>query len=185
MKPLLALVLLALFTCPIPGHAEPWSESPNCRVAPRGTEGLLPQAKSALGAAGADHRITRSLDRDPGGANYHGPDATIENRQFTAAVDISVRCVDEEGIKELLGRLAQSGFAAWYRKNGKDSWKGNNHIHAVWAAEPLKRQLRGQVASWLAGRTGLVGDAKYSFWQPSEDERAVVKSAYEASKPKQ
>jgi hypothetical protein len=162
-------------------RSDPWLPNPTCAVAPRGTKGLLASAMQALETVGVAHRITRSLDLDSSAANYHGPDVTISDEKFTAAVDISVRCLDEEGIKQLLGRLAVAGFAAWYRANGKDSWKGADHVHAVWAAEPLKRQLRGQVQSWLEGKTGLVGDAQYKFWQPSEDQRLSVKSAYDRS----
>ncbi|HEX2521771.1 MAG TPA: hypothetical protein VHP35_06555, partial [Terriglobia bacterium] len=61
-------------------------------------------------------------------------------------------------------------------------WKGPTHIHAVWAAEPLKPQLRRQIKSWLEGRTGLVRDVKYKYWQPSDQEREKIRTIYEASK---
>lgn len=179
-----SLVLTTLFLLAGSGtnvYGEPWSPSASCAVKPRGIKGLHPDAKAALEKAGADHRITRSLDCDATPANYHGPDTSLGGEQVSSAVDISVRCLDAAAIKQLLGHLAILGFAAWYREDGKDGWKGSNHIHAVWAAGPLKRQLRGQVTSWLAGRTGLIGNATYSFWQASNEQQQAVYSAYEKS----
>lgn len=45
---------------------------------------------------------------------------------------------------------ALQGFAAFYRHEGK--WKGREHIHAIYALLPMKRQLRGQVREFLAMR---------------------------------
>lgn len=177
----LVIPILAVFLA-AQAQAEPWSPSAACAVRPRGTAGLHPDAKAALEQGGVDHRITRSLDHDSSPANYHGPDTTIAGEPVSAAVDISVRCLTEEDIKRLLGKLATLGFAAWYREDGKDGWKGSNHIHAVWAAEPLKRQLRRQVDSWVAGRTGLVGDAPYTFWKPTDEERMAIQQFYDKSK---
>lgn len=163
-------------------EGEPWRARQGCAIAKRSHDGLVPQALEALRTIGADHRITQTINPGTAPANYHGRDQSIGGNDVTVAVDTSVRCLDAESIRRLLSALALTGFAAWYREDGEDGWKGNAHIHAVWAAEPLKRQLRAQVASWLAGRTGLVGDAKYQFWQPSDGERAKVNESYEASK---
>jgi hypothetical protein len=175
----LALLLPVSLAC---AEGEPWRPRQDCAIAKHSPGGLVPQALAALGTIGADHRITQTINASTIASNYHGRDQTIDGKDVTAAVDISVRCLDEASIKRFLSELALSGFAAWYREDGRDSWKGSAHIHAVWAAEPLKRQLRAQITSWLAGRTGLVGDAKYKYWQPSETERARVREAYEASK---
>lgn len=161
---------------------QPWSARADCPIAASGEARLSPQAFSALIAIGVNHRITQTLNSSTAASNYHGPDLTLNGKTYTAAVDLSVRCLDAPSIKKLLSQLADHGFAAWYRENGKDGWKGANHIHAVWAAEPLKPQLRNQVESWLNGRTGLVGNAKYEYWQPSEQERAKVSAQYAASK---
>jgi hypothetical protein len=182
MKTPLLAALALLWSTVVNAQPSPWSPSPMCAVKPRNTEGLIAGARSALESAGVAHRITRTLDLSTSPANYHGADVTLDGKKFTAAVDISCRCLKDDQIQDLLGHLALAGFAAWYRKNGKDSWKGDDHIHAVWAAEPLKPQLRRQIASWLAGRTGLVGDAPYSFWQPTSAQRSAVQSAYEATR---
>lgn len=162
--------------------AERWSPRADCSFVPSGDNRLPPEAQSALVALDIEHRITQTLNNRKTASNYHGPDMTLKGRTYTAAVDLSVRCLDASSIKRLLSQLANHGFAAWYRENGKDGWKGANHIHAVWAAEPLKPQLRDQIKSWLNGRTGLVGNGKYEFWQPSAEELLKVSAQYEASK---
>jgi hypothetical protein len=177
----LAFALLLPFSL---AHAdgEPWNPRRDCAIAKRSQDGLVPQALQALVTIGVEHRITQTINPSSAAANYHGRDLSVDGKDVTAAVDISVRCLDVDAIRRLLSELAANGFAAWYREDGRDGWRGNAHIHAVWAAEPLKRQLRAQVSSWLAGRTGLVGDARYEFWQPTDQLRATVSAKYEASK---
>lgn len=178
---LLAIGLSLAASCVAASEAS-WRPRANCAIAERSHEGLHPKALQALVDIGIDHRITQTINPGLEASNYHGRDQTIDGKDLTAAVDISVRCLDKAAIKQLLSELAGKGLAAWYRENGQDGWKGSPHIHAVLAQEPLKRQLRAQVASWLAGKTGLVGDARYGFWQATDQERHIVSALYEASK---
>jgi hypothetical protein len=92
-----------------------------------------------------------------------------------------VRCLTSRQIQTLLGRLAELGFAAWYRKNGEDGWTGPPHIHAVWAGTRLKPILRQQVESWLDGRNGLGFNQPYRFWQPAASMKEKVRSLYRSS----
>lgn len=159
----------------------PWAPNAACAVAPRGDKGLLPPAMAALKSVDVAHRITRTFDGDVSPSNYHGRDAIISKRDFSAAVDISVKCMSDADIQQLLARLALSGFAAWYRVDGRDGWRrvlGGDHIHAVWAAGPLKSQLRRQVESWFVGKTGLVGNSSYTFWLPTDEQLRAVKTAF-------
>jgi hypothetical protein len=94
---------------------------------------------------------------------------------------MSVRCLSEDQIRRFLSSLANNGFVAWYRKPDTDGWKGPSHIHAVWVSDPLKPRLRGQVGSWLKGHNGLVPNLSYAFWQPAEQEKAMIAKAYDAS----
>jgi len=177
-------LLLAFMTLPgmaTATRAAPWAPTRECDVKPRGDVGLLPAARQALESGGIGHRITRTLDADPSPKNYHGTDVTIDGHAYTSAVDLSVRCMNDDGIRQLLAELARLGFAAWYRQDGKDGWTGANHVHAVWASKPLKHQLQGQVCSWLNGRTGLKGDGVYHFWQPSPEQRAAIKATNQKS----
>jgi hypothetical protein len=78
----------------------------------------------------------------------------------------------------LLNRIAEVGFAGWYRNNGQDGWTGPPHIHAVWAGCPLKTVLRRQVESWIDGRSGLPGNELYRFWQAPMGAREKVQTVY-------
>jgi hypothetical protein len=114
--------------------------------------------------------------------NVHQPDTTVGGKPYTGAVDISVRCLTESQIRAFLNRLADAGFAAWYRKPGQDNWTGPPHIHAVWAGTRLKPVLRQQVESWLNGGNGLFSrDQPYRFWHPSRDAVEKVRALYRAS----
>lgn len=159
----------------------PWGPEVRCTLNPARPKGLHPGALSALEGISLAHRITNSLNTSPKRGNVHNADGTVNGQPYTGAVDISVRCLTEEQIKSLTGRLADSGFAAWYRKPGQDGWNGDPHIHAVWAGCSLKPVLRKQVESWLAGRNGLASDRVYQFWQPSDEMKAKVESLYRAS----
>lgn len=55
-------------------------------------------------------------------------------------------------------------------------------MHAVYAMEPLKLQLQGQVKSWLAGHSGLKGDGVFKCWQSNDAQRQALERFYQASK---
>ena len=179
---LILLVTTTGFSVHAQGTLVPWDPAGRCKGTGKPTAGLLPQARDALQAIRLDHLTTNTLNTSKAKDNYHDVDVTVGGQNYTAAVDLRSTCMTEAEIKQLLATLAASGFAAWYRKNGADDWDSNSHIHAVWAAEPLKPQLRSQVTSWLAGRTGLKGNNRYGFWQPSEEMRRHISQKYEASK---
>lgn len=163
-------------------ESAPWTSRSDCLVSPRGTGGLVPAAQDALVRIGAEHRITQSFNPSSSASNYHGKDQEIDGRPLTSAVDLSVACLGEKEIKQFLSALAEAGFAAWYRQDGVDGWKGAKHVHAVYAAEPLKPHLKSQVQSWLNGRTGLIGNAQYKYWQPSDSQKQAVAKVYQESK---
>ncbi len=163
-------------------NTEPWRSNAKCAIAKRGSDGLVPDALAELQKLGLVHRITQTLNLSTDTQNYHGTDTVVYGKPVTAAVDISVRCLDETEIKDLLSALSSAGFAAWYRKGGSDSWTGATHVHAVWAREPLKQQLRAQVHSWYEGKTGLVGDRPYEFWRASGAQRDRLLEAFESSR---
>jgi hypothetical protein len=124
------------------------------------------------------HRITQGINHSAEIRNVHDTDGTINGAAYTGAVDISVRCLTVSQIKLLLGRLAEAGFAGWYRKDGQDDWTGPPHIHAVWAGCRLKPVLQRQVESWLSGGTGLGSDRTYRFWQASAEMKEFVRALY-------
>src|SRR2546425_8017181 len=161
---------------PVPNF--PWSPNQGCKLNPARPQGLHPEAYAALQSRSIAHRITQGINHSPESRNVHDTDGTMNGVAYTGAVDISVRCLTASQIQSLLGRLAELGFAAWYRKDGQDDWSGPPHIHAVWAGCRLKPILRRQVESWLRGGTGLGSDHPYRFWQPSAEMKEIVRALY-------
>ena len=155
-----------------------WAPNVRCKLNPPRPEGLHPDAYSALRSQVIAHRITQGINHSSDQGNVHNTDGIINGSAYTGAVDISVRCLTGGQIKTLLGHLANLGFAAWRRQEGKDGWTGPPHIHAVWAGCRLKPVLRQQVESWLNGRNGLGSDQPYQFWQPSSEMKDTLRTLY-------
>jgi len=128
------------------------------------------------------HRITQGINHSPGRGNVHDTDGTVKGNSYTGAVDISVRCLTRAQIRTLLARLAEAGFAGWYRKDGQDGWTGPPHIHAIWAGCRLKPVLQQQVEDWLRGGNGLYSNSAYQFWQASAQIKEKVEKLYRAFK---
>jgi hypothetical protein len=163
---------------PASGQNFPWKPNASCKLNPAHPQGLHPDASAALRSHDISHRITQGINHSPDRGNVHDTDVTVAGIPYTAAVDISVRCLTEAQIKELLSDLAGLGFAGWYRRNGRDGWTGPPHIHAVWAGCRLKDFLQYQVESWLDGGNGLGADQPYRFWQPSPLMKDKVRGLY-------
>jgi hypothetical protein len=177
-----AALLISLGLLPVmpslASPADPWAPDTRCKLNPAHSQGLHPDAQSALRSQSITHRITQGINHTVERRNVHDTDGTINGMPYTGAVDISVRCLTSAQIQSLLARLAGMGFAGWYRKDGQDGWTGPPHIHAVWAGCRLKPVLRQQIESWLSGGTGLGSDQPYKFWQPSEPMKEKVRALY-------
>ena len=131
----------------------PWSLDNSCELGNYKVQGIIPAMRDSLTALSLTERLTNSFNPSKASSNYHGVDYTSNGINYSAAIDISVRCLTERQICILLDELSMRGFAGWYRKKGEDGWSGKNHIHAIWVAAPLKRQLAFQVKKWLAGQS--------------------------------
>jgi hypothetical protein len=159
----------------------PWAPEATCKLNPARPDGLHPSAYAALQSMAIAHRITQGINHWRERRNVHDTDVTVNGKAYTAAADISVRCLSEPQIKSLLTVLGNLGFAAWYRKNGVDDWTGPPHIHAVWAGCSLKPVLRWQVESWLEGGNGLGTNRRYQFWQSSPEMKEKVRARYNSA----
>lgn len=156
----------------------PWQASEKCQLNQSQPAGLYPQAAKTLSDLELTPRITQGLNQSISSQNVHGVDDVIDKVPYTAAVDISVKCLvgdQDSKIKDLLRTLAESGFVGWYRQNGRDGWKGPNHVHAIWIKQKLKPSLAKQVNSWLQGKNGLKSNLDYEYWQPTADLKGRVK----------
>ena len=170
----LAVALIALY---------PWGPENRCALNPAHPNGLHPDAYAALQKLALAHRITQGINHSAERGNVHDTDVTVKGIAYTGAVDISVRCLTQAQIKTLLARLAEVGFAGWYRRQGQDGWTGPPHVHAVFAGTALKSILRWQVESWLDGKNGLSSDQPYQFWQPSSETKETVRKLYRSVNP--
>lgn len=121
--------------------------------------GMAPQAFEAfVRACGKTkinpHRIGQTIGEHPLSVGYHKKDGITkwkgEAFEYSAAVDLGTSDLNDYQIKLFLEALAQQGFAAFYRHEGR--WRGNEHIHAIYGLLPMKSQLRGQVKQFLRER---------------------------------
>ena len=143
--------------------------------------GLHPDASDRLRCAGVPaERITQTIGNAVASAGTHGADGTANGLAYSAATDISTRGLSTADIHALLNRLANQGFAAWYRWPGHDGWPSSEapHIHAIYVGCRMKASLRSQVTGWLAGRNGLVSNTVYGFHSWTAAQRALVRAVY-------
>lgn len=146
--------------------------------------GLHPRASDALRAAGVTaDRITQTIGNAAASAGTHAQDGTVDGHAYCAATDLSVRDLSDTQIKNLLARLAQVGFAAWFRFPGHDGWPASEarHIHAVYANAKMKSSLQSQVRSWLVHRNGLVSNTTYTFYTWSAANVTIVRNKFAQS----
>ena len=121
--------------------------------------GMAPQAFKAFVRACAKAgihpwRIGQTIGDHPLSVGYHKKDGVVQWKgdsfDYCAAVDVGTSDLNNYQIKLFLEALAQQGFAAFYRHEGR--WKGREHIHAIYAPLPMKVQLRRQVKEFLRER---------------------------------
>ncbi len=144
--------------------------------------GLHPDASDHLRCAGVPAaRITQTIGYATASAGTHGPDGRAGGAQYSAATDISTRGLSSADVRTLLGRLANQGFAAWYRWPGHDGWPSSEapHIHAIYVGCAMKSALRSQVRAWLVGRNGLVSNSLYGFYTWTAAQRALLRTVFD------
>ena len=100
------------------------------------------------------NRIGQTLGDHPNSVGYHKRDGVLQRSKekidYTAAVDLGVLDLTPQQTNAFVDALASQGFAAFHRHEGK--WKGNEHIHAIYAFLPMKPQLQIQVGEFLRAR---------------------------------
>ena len=139
--------------------------------------GLHPSASDRLRCVGiAASDISQTIGSAPASAGYHAKDGMADGLPYTAAVDIRPVGRSESQSRTLLSKLAEQGFAAWYRKPGFDGWPSSEapHIHAVYAGCAMKSALDGQVQDFRAGLNGLASHTRYTFWVAPQALRDAV-----------
>ena len=154
---------------------------PTCARRPLLHWGLHPTASDHLRCAGVPAaRITQTIGYATASAGTHAPDGRVAGVQYAAATDISTRSLSSADIRTLLSRLANQGFAAWYRWPGHDGWPSSQspHIHAIYVGAAMKSSLRSQVRSWLDDRNGLVSNTRYGFYSWTSAQQALIRVVF-------
>ena len=147
--------------------------------------GLCPQASDALARLCLGHRIGQTIGDAPASAGTHAQDGVLSGAPYCAATDLHVADLGHDEIRQLLSRLADVGFAAFYRRPGFDHWPAYDaeHIHAVYSGIAMKGLLQAQVHDWLHGLNGLASHARAEFWQPTAAQCQVVRMLFLAHNP--
>lgn len=100
------------------------------------------------------YRLAQTIGDHPRSVGYHKRDGTVkfkgQNLDYTTAVDIGAHDLTDQQRARFLETLAQNGFAVWWRSG--PNWQNGEHIHAVYALLPMKKQLRGQIRLFLRER---------------------------------
>ena len=163
--------------------------APNAKMRPHG---MLPEAFAAYLATGYKMQRVGQTMTVPGhvvaaSAGTHDQDGVLGGIPYAVCVDFRVKDMTEMQVKTFLMSLWSSGFAAWYRcaKHPEDHWLGVTHVHAAWAAAPMKAPCRKQVHSFChkPTLTGLKSDLEYHFAQPSDMQRQKIAIAFLAHNP--
>ncbi len=191
-----------LYHCEGPGPATVVQDcSGSCTVAPPGVDdfcaagdtqcahrallrwGLAPRASDEFRCAGvAGGSISQTIGNAPASAGYHARDGSISGDPYCAATDLSTHGMTNSQVRALLARLADGGFAAFFRNPGHDGWPSGQarHIHAIYVGVHMKSQLREQVRDWLNGKNGLTSHSTYSFWQANAAQKNAIRSLFNA-----
>jgi hypothetical protein len=190
-----------LYFCDGPGPAtveESCTES--CVVAPAGQDDYcensdqcphMGQLKWGLAPAQSDHMrcagitaagISQTIGNAAASAGTHAQDGTSGGFAYCAATDLRTAGLTNAQVKTLLNKLANEGFAAFFRNPGHDGWPSSEvrHIHAIYVGVPMKSALRAQVRDWLNGKNGLASHTTYSFWQASGAQKNQIEALFEA-----
>lgn len=115
--------------------------------------------------------ILQTIGDAPASAGTHALDGQAHLgdgvfANYSAATDLRSRGFGTDANNWLWLKLIEAGFVGWWRHTG--AFARSPHFHIVWPGCKMKRSLRNQVHSFLARRSGLVGDAPEPFLQSQD-----------------
>ena len=140
--------------------------------------------------------IVQTLGNAPKSKGFHAADGKYKNPkgewvEYCAAIDVSVRQLatrlsdgatvemNESRIHWFLSKLAENGFAGWYRRESQGF--DDKHLHAVFAGVKMKAGLRRQVTDFLNDRTGLASHGPESFYTAPPEVDAKIRALFEGA----
>lgn len=83
----------------------PWSPNNSCELGNYNAQGIIPAMRDSLVKLSLEKRLTNGLNPSKASSNYHGMDFSSNEINYSAAIDISVRCLSEDEIRTLLDEL--------------------------------------------------------------------------------
>src|SRR4028119_2025244 len=86
--------------------------------------------------------ISQIIGTAPKSKGYHAQDGTVvedgKRVAYCCAVDFRTRHLKEHQIRLVLERLAEHGYAGWWRRGRL--WRGNTHAHVIYCGHDMKPQ---------------------------------------------
>jgi hypothetical protein len=133
------------------------------------------------------HRVLQTIGEAKASGHVHEKDGELHGEDYCAATDLSVHhpALHRAQVIALCQKLAEQGFAAFYRWPGHDGWPSadEEHIHMVYAGLPMKAALREQIHDYLHGKNGLASHGTYTVYQPSEPAKQIVRTLFLGCNP--
>ncbi len=164
-----------------PGHDDRCESTDTCAHHSQLRWGLAPRQSDHLRCAGISASgISQTIGNAAASAGTHAQDGTAGGFAYCAATDLRTAGMSNAQVRALLTRLADQGFAAFFRNPGHDGWPSSEirHIHAIYVGVHMKASLRAQVQDWLNGRNGLVSHSTYTFWQANHSRKNAIRTLF-------
>ncbi|MBP9112652.1 MAG: hypothetical protein KBF88_07570 [Polyangiaceae bacterium] len=135
------------------------------------SKGVHPQVCTILDKIGYDLTITQGL----ADSSYHHRDGSVNGGSYAAAADIRTKFFSDAEKRDLLKRLRDQGFVAWYRHPNVDGWGDHpEHIHAIYPGVRVASEKVVQIKRYLAGNNGLAAEGAYHYMAPTRQQRDAV-----------
>ncbi|ALG10050.1 hypothetical protein [Kibdelosporangium phytohabitans] len=122
----------------------------------------------------AETRLGRTLTITQGSYNPGGVGASGGTHDGGGALDISVSGMSDATKTDVVRKLREAGFAAWWRKPSQGPWE--HHIHAMAVSDPQQSPAAWhQSGDYYLGKNGLANGA-------ADDGPQVTKRTWEEIK---
>lgn len=119
----------------------------------------------------AETRLGRTLTITQGSYNPGGVGASGGTHDGGGALDISVTGMSDATKTDVVRKLREAGFAAWWRKPSQGPWE--HHIHAMAVSDPHQSPAAWhQSGDYYLGKNGLANGA-------ADDGPSVTKKTWE------
>lgn len=149
--------------------------------------GLHPDASDALRKAGVPaDMIGQTIGNAPASGGTHAKDGKTNGNDYCSATDLRIHTLSHAAKDDLFNRVANQGFAVFYRKPGENHWPESEveHVHLVWPGAKMKQSLRTQLHNYCHTPmlNGLASHVPYvGFWEPTKAQQQIARGLFLAS----